>query len=374
MIVLMRFPLNRRHFLTALGMTSLSAPALGLDAKRPGSDWQSFDSACELIGKHVKAGVLKAAMLRVVNGGEVHERAFGVKPDAMFLIASITKPMTVTGAMVLADRLELSLSDPVMKFIPEFDEGDRRLVTIKHLMTHASGLPDQLPENNELRARHAPMEEFVKGAVGTPLLFKPGTRYKYQSMGILLLAEIVQRLSGKSIAEFLKTEVFTPLAMNRTVLGLGDYKLSDVVHSQTESAAPESGSGSADAKNWDWNSQYWRSFGAPWGGAHSTAKDVDSFLRSFLHPRGRVLRRTTARLMTTDHNAGLSTRRGLGFVMGPDGLGKSLSSHSFGHSGSTGTLAWADPVTDRSFVLLTSLPARKSRRLIINPVSDLLSV
>ncbi|MGB0582193.1 MAG: serine hydrolase, partial [Limisphaerales bacterium] len=140
----------------------------------------------------------------------------------------------------------------------------------------------------------------------------------------------------------------------------------------TQSAAPESGSGSAAAKNWDWNSQYWRALGAPWGGAHSSAGDVNLFLRSFLHPDGRVIQPATARNMIRNHNFGLSTPRGLGFDKGSR-LGKSLSPEAFGHSGSTGTLAWADPKTDRSFVLLTSLPARTSRKTIINPVSDLLS-
>ncbi len=59
---------------------------------------------------------------------------------------------------------------------------------------HTSGLPDQLPDNDALRARHAPLSEFVAGACRVPLLFTPGTRYHYQSMGILLVAEIVERV------------------------------------------------------------------------------------------------------------------------------------------------------------------------------------
>lgn len=77
--------------------------------------------------------------------------------------------------------------------------------------------------------------------------------------------------------------------------------------------------------------------------------------------------------MIQDHNQGLDTRRGLGFALGPSGFGKQCSNQSFGHGGSTGTLAWADPKTDRSCVILTSLPARKSRNLILKPVSDLIS-
>lgn len=361
---------TRRRFIQATAVGSLTLPrSLAAELSET-----TLEAADRLIRQHLESGKLKAAALQVQQGTtNLFKRSYGVDLDAIFLIASITKPMTATGVMVLADRGELKLSDRATKFIPEFRTGDRKDITIKQLLTHCSGLPDQLPENNSLRQRHAPMSDFVKGAIRTPLLFKPGTRYKYQSMGILLAAEIVQRITKTKISDFLFQEVFKPLGMTRTALGLGRFKLNEVVLSQTVGAAPESGSGSATAKNWDWNSRYWRSFGAPWGGAHSTAGDVTLFLRSFLHPDGRILREATARTMVQDHNLGLDTRRGLGFDLGPNGLGKSLSTRSFGHSGSTGTLCWADPKTDRSFVLLTSLPSRTSRRTILNPVSDLVS-
>ena len=366
----MKTGIDRRLFLQSAAVGAVALPQ-GVAAALSNSNLEAAD---RLILKHVKSGKLKAAVLQVQQGTtKLFKRSYGVDLDAIFLIASITKPMTATGVMLLADRGELKLSDRVMKFIPEFRKGDRKDITIRQLLTHCSGLPDQLPENAALRQRHAPMSEFVKGAINTPLLFKPATRYKYQSMGILLAAEIVQRITRTSIADFLDAEVFERLGMHRTALGLGRFKLEEVVPSQIVGAALESGSGAAAAKKWDWNSRYWRAFGAPWGGAHSTAGDVTSFLRGFLHPTGRVLREKTARSMIQNQNQGLSNRRGLGFDLGPDGLGKSLSLQSFGHSGSTGTLCWAAPKPDRSFVLLTSLPARASRESILNPVSDLVS-
>jgi CubicO group peptidase (beta-lactamase class C family) len=362
--------IQRRTFFQRAGAASLAAVHVRLHAALTDGN---LSAAEQIIEGAVDSGKLKSAVLLVQEGSRRIVRSYGVDPDAIFLIASITKPMTATGVMVLADRGELKLSDPVMRFIPEFRVGDRREITIKHLLTHTSGLPDQVPENTQLRQRHAPLSEFVKVAIRTPLHFKPGTRYSYQSMGILLASEIVRRITKTEIAPFLAREVFKPLGMKRTALGLGRFKLDEVVRSQTQSAAPESGSGAAAAKNWDWNSQYWRALGAPWGGVHSTAVDVTLFMRSFLHPENHVLHPATARSMIRDHNSGLSNRRGIGFDLGPDGLGESLSKQSFGHSGSTGTLAWADPKTDRSFVLLTALPARASRKTIINPVSDLLS-
>ncbi len=121
-------------------------------------------------------------------------------------------------------------------------------------------------------------------------------------MGILLAAEVVQRVTHKTIHDFLREELFLPLGMKHTVLGMGDYEMSQVVRGQIENAAKESGGGANGTSDWDWNSPYWRSFGAPWGGAHSTAGDVATFLRNFLKPDGKVLKPETARLMIQNHN------------------------------------------------------------------------
>ena len=334
----------------------------------------AMEAASSIIQKQIDTGMLASAVLRVQRGEQVFEQSFGkARPDSMFLLGSITKPFTAVAVMVLVDRGELRLSDPVVKFIPEFSDGDRKEITVEQLLTHTSGLPDQLGDNNALRARHAPLSEFVKGTLRTPLLFAPGTKYHYQSMGILLAAEIVERVSKQLLPEFLRKEVFTPLGMNRTVLGLGPFKKKDMMPMQTEHAAPEAGGGDPNAKTWDWNSDYWRNLAAPWGGAHCTANDLSVFLHSFMHPDGKVLRAETARLMIQDHTPKLEAHRGIGFMVGPDGFGKGCSAEAFGHSGSTGTLAWADPKMDATFVLLTTLPKNVSGDLILHPVADLVS-
>jgi CubicO group peptidase (beta-lactamase class C family) len=335
----------------------------------------TMHKAAHLIQQQVNAGMLESAVLHVRQGKDTFQRAFGkaADADAIFLLASITKTMTATGVMVLADRGELRLNDPVMKFIPEFSEGARKQITIEQLLTHTSGLPDQLENNTELRTRHAPLAEFVQGAILTPLLFAPGTKYHYQSMGILLAAEIVKRITKTPLPDFLAEEVFTPLGMKHSALGLGSFKLGDTVRCQTEHAAPESGAGDPNAAAWDWNSPYWRNLAAPWGGAHGSAADVARFLDSFLHPSGKVLRAETARLMLQNHTPGLEARRGIGFALGSAGFGQGCSEQSFGHSGSTGTLAWADPATETICVILTSLPSRISGQTILHPVSDVVS-
>ena len=358
--------------LAAAGCASGPEQPAAEAAPSPELNVEPLEKASVLMEKQVDDGKLVAAALAVRRGEFGFRRAFGKagSEDAVFLIASISKPMTATGVMVLADRGELALSDPAQKYLPELTGDGRERITIEHLLTHTSGLPDQLPNNSELRAAHAPLSEFVAGAVKQPLKFDPGTDYSYQSMGILLAAEIAERITGQAFREFLDAEVFQPLGMSRTVMGLSPIPLDETMPSQVEFAAPEGGAGDPSTKDWDWNSPYWRDLGAPWGGAHSTAPDIERFLRYFLEPDDRVLKPESARRMTENHTAGMSAARGIGFQLGT-GFAEGCSEATFGHGGSTGTLAWCDPATGLSCVILTTLPSRVSRDLIHSPVSAL---
>jgi CubicO group peptidase (beta-lactamase class C family) len=264
--------------------------------------------------------------------------------------------------MTLFDRGKFRLEDPVKKHLPDFAGDGRDAVTVRHLLTHTSGLPDQLANNNELRKTHAPLSEFVKQTLGTKLAFVPGTRYSYSSMGILLAARIAEQISGSDILTLVDDTVFRPLGMQHSAQGLGRFKLEDVVSCQTDGAAPESGAGDPQAREWDWNSPYWRKLGAPWGGVHASAPDLAAFLGEFLGARGKVVKPDTARLMIRNNNPEGLTPRGLGFGIGKGPASPGCSEHTFGHGGSTGTLCWADPATETICVVLTSLPSRAAKR------------
>jgi CubicO group peptidase (beta-lactamase class C family) len=337
--------------------------------------WQRGAAAADLIQNLVREGKLESACLLVRDGAGtvILEQAFGAAKsiDAKFLIASITKPMTAAGVMKLVDKGKLKLEDPASRYLPEFTGGDWGRITIRHLLTHTSGLPDMLPENTELRRRNAPLSEFVALSLKTPLLFAPGTKTSYASMAILLASEIAHRIDGRAFPKYLEEELYRPLGMANTALGLGKFQLKETVRSQVEFADPTLGA-SPDAKSWDWNSPYWRNLATPWGGAHSTVGDIDRFLRAFLQPDGRLLRKETAANMIRNQNMGLNQPYGIGWAVGRT-FGKNCSPATFGHGGSTGTLCWADPANGRTFVLLTSLPDRVARKLVIGPVSDMMS-
>ncbi len=318
-----------------------------------------LDAAADLLQQSVNAGVIEAASLYVRQQHSVFSRCLGkaTTEEASFLLGSISKPIAIAALMSLFDQKLFALDDRAGKFIPEFSGDGRDSITMRHLMTHCSGLPDQLPENAKLRAQHASLGEFVEAAIRTPLLFPPGSRYNYSSMAILLATEVAQRISGTSIAMLVEDTVYKPLAMNHSAMGLGTLKPESVMRCQVEHAAAESGGGDPTTKDWDWNSPYWRELGAPWGGAHSSAADVGRFLDAFFHPDGTWLKPETASLMVGNQNPPGIRPRGLGFDLGKQLSGSFTSDKTFGHSGSTGTLCWADPKSNSIFVVLTTLPS-----------------
>jgi len=338
--------------------TAWAAPVIAALAQR-----DKLDVAADVLTRATAAGQVAAAVLYVRHRGNEFVRSFGAarSADERFVLGSISKPISVTALMTLFDKGRFQLDDAARKFLPEFTGEARDRITIRQLLTHVSGLPDQLPENAALRKGHAPLSEFVAATVRTPLLFEPGSRYQYSSMAIMLAAEIARRISGTEFAAFVEDTVFRPLEMKHSALGLGQFPLDAVMKCQTEHAAPESGAGDPAARDWDWNSPYWRRLGAPWGGVHASAPDLGRFFGEFLHREGKAIRPETARLMLRNHNPNGLTPRGLGFAIGTQAGSPGCSEATFGHSGSTGTIAWADPQTETICVVLTTLPGQAPR-------------
>src|SRR6266849_9668433 len=178
--------MQRRTFLgTALAIANASPMFAALRAER-------WDDAAAVLERATAAKQVDTAVLHVVQRDESFTHHFGkaASGDAMFLLGSISKPINVAAIMTLFDQGKFRLDDRVKKFLPAFTGDGRDDVTIRHLLTHVSGLPDQLAKNNELRKQHAPLTEFATEALRTRLDFAPGARYQYSSMGILLAARV----------------------------------------------------------------------------------------------------------------------------------------------------------------------------------------
>src|SRR3954463_13597652 len=149
--------MRRRTLLgTALALANASPLLAALRAGR-------WDDAAEVLERATAAKRVESAVLHVTHRDESLTRPFGKagSGDAMFLLGSISKPINVAAVMTLFDRGEFRLDDRVTKFLPAFAGDGRDRVTIRHLLTHTSGLPDQLASNDELRKHHAPLAEFA---------------------------------------------------------------------------------------------------------------------------------------------------------------------------------------------------------------------
>ncbi|MBA3316394.1 MAG: beta-lactamase family protein [Planctomycetota bacterium] len=298
-------------------------------------------------------------------------RTTPIRSDAIFTVASITKPIVAMAVMLLVERGEITLGDKVTSFIPEFAGKGRYGVRMRHLLTHTSGLPDLLPQDRALRQANASLSAFLSGVCKAELLFPPGRGVAYSSCGFLLLGEIVTRVTGSPLPEFLRTELFEPLAMNNTSLGAplnwfdGSFR-----ERFAEVRVPAE---QADGDSWNWNSRYWRTVGAPWGGLLSTPMDLAAFAHLML-TEGRcgdrqiVSRATIAAAVGNQlepmREVPEADRRcrpwGFGWRLNWPAhgawFGDVLSESAYGHWGATGTLLWIDPTFDAFAVLLTTQP------------------
>jgi CubicO group peptidase (beta-lactamase class C family) len=295
-------------------------------------------------------------------------------PETVYLLASISKPVTYLMLMLLVERGQVSLSDAVQKYLPEFKGPDREKVRVRDLLTHTSGLPDMLPENVKLREANAPLGEFVKGAMTTPLLFEPRTSFSYSSMGTLLAATIVERVAQMPLGQFEQQELFAPLKMKHSTLGLGDVPMSSTARVQGDSFAQTE----KELERYGANSGYLRKLGHPWGGMHSNVDDLGVLLQMFLnggvYNGKRILGRSTVETMTADQNRKLGHPWGLGWALqtpaASSAFGELSSDQTFGHSGATGTVAWADPQRELLCVILTTRPWRQDNGFLLRRISN----
>ena len=262
-------------------LTETSPENAGLDPRR----WERVLNYAETL---VESEKVPAISLQVQRNGQTtgvhtfgHRDLAGTHPvdrDTRYLIASLTKPMVAMAVLLLIERGLVTLNQRVCEIVPEFRGPQKRNITVKNLLTHTSGLPDMLPNNRELRARNASLAEFVAGTAACELVFPTGTNAQYQSMGFALLGPVIENLTGTPYQQFMRKEVFEPLGMRNTWLGLPESELNNP--NIAEIRVPDDQVGE---DHWNWNSRYWKTFGAPWGGVISTVEDVSRFSACMLN-------------------------------------------------------------------------------------------
>lgn len=322
-----------------------------------------------------------------VRGKSVGEFQFGkqspiskspsrpLQANSIFLSASLTKPIVAMATMLLVERGEISLSDPVAEYLPQVTDSAKQGITIRHLLTHTSGLPDQLPNNHALRMTKSPLKRFVDGACGVALDFPPGRGVQYQSMGFTLLSSVIESVTRTTLPAFLQKEIFTPLRMKDTVLGAPDdwFTLGGNAERLAIVDVPDEQRGGED---WNWNSRYWLELGAPWGGMLTTTSDLIRFSQVMLDggTNGLIKLFSHSTILAAISNqlpffpdVPEADRRCRGWGFGwrmnwpahASSFGDLLGPRAYGHWGATGTLFWIDPDRYASAAILSTLPLDK---------------
>jgi CubicO group peptidase (beta-lactamase class C family) len=324
-----------------------------------------------LIERQEVAGAvtLVATPDRIVHLGAMGQADIGkaqpMRPDNLFWIASMTKPITATAVLMLHEQGKLSIDDLVAKHLPEFQglkmaDGKPARVTIRHLLTHTSGMSDLAPR--EARGTKN-LAGLIPVYVAKPVQFEPGTKWAYCQSAINTAARVVEVVSGEPFEEFLQRRLFDPLGMKDTTFYLTEAQLPRLARSYRRSNSAQleaSEIGFLGGQNPTSRDR----FPAANGGLFSTAPDYARFCQMILnegeYEGRRYLMPESVRLMTTVQTGELKTGFtpgngwGLGWciVREPQGVTAALSPGSFGHGGMYGTQAWIDPVKKRIYILM----------------------
>jgi CubicO group peptidase (beta-lactamase class C family) len=285
-----------------------------------------------------------------------------LKLDTIYPIASISKPITATGVMILVEDGLLGLNRPVSWYIPEFVGEGKDAVMVHHLLTHTSGLRDEdldahaekkkgtveIPPPDE--TQHPQINENLFLRYDAPLWKPPGTEMSYCGYGYVLMGEIIRRVSGKSLDDFARERIFEPLGMKDTF-----YIVPDSVQHRVVKRP-------ADAPFTWYDTREGQEMPHAAGGVYSTAVDMAIFGQMFLN-RGtygdaRILSPASVTEMTRNQVPGIGARfrdeffpeASWGFGWNVHGSKKSQyrgtlhSPEAFCHGGSGGVFSWVDPV------------------------------
>lgn len=323
----------------------------------------------ELVARHQIAGAVTAVATerRTVHLGTVGKADIksgrGMTTDSIFRIASMTKPITATGLMILHSEGKLSIDDPIEKFIPAFkgkkfkDGRPAPAVTIRDVLTHTAGL--SRPPSSDFQSKT--LEEIVDGIGKSLLDFEPGSQWKYSS-GLNVAARIIEVVSGESYADFLHARIFKPLGMRDTTFVLSKVQATRLA---TTYSPNRKGDGVVPSTH--------RSVGLdptvyrtpnPSGGLFSTAADIVRFYQMILNggtSEGRkIISKKSIDLMTSIHSGDVVTGFtpgngwGLGWcvVRNPQGVSRLLNPGTCGHGGAFGTQVWMDPQRGVIFLLM----------------------
>ena len=361
--------IQRRAILVCLGMCWVCAGANAaaatklaqVEPEQVGMRSDVLAKIDDIVAKGLAEGQMPGCVVAVGRHGRLaFKKAYGFRQtqpkstemttDTLFDLASLTKPIaTATSVMILMERGQVRLRNRVIDYVPEFGQNGKERIKVVHLLTHQGGLPADNSLEDYLEGPDKAMERVF--AVKT--VAEPGEKFIYSDVGMIVLGELVKRVSGKNLRAFTHDEIFDRLGMTET-----GFCPAENLRSR---AAP------TEQRDGKWiqgevhDPRAYRLEGvAGHAGLFSTADDLAVFAQMFLN-RGqydgvRILSPLTVDLMTSPLPVS-SGVRGLGWDIRTgysSNRGELLSSRAFGHGGFTGTAMWIDPGLDLFVIFLSN--------------------
>jgi serine-type D-Ala-D-Ala carboxypeptidase len=326
-------------------------------------DAGDFPSAVYVVAEHGRA-IFADALGDAVR--EPQTRAASL--ETIYDLASLTKPL-VTGLLLarLVQAGELTLDSPISNYLQEFDRPDKKAITVRHLLTHTSGLPAWRPL---YILTHEEKDGTLRAIADESLSHQPGERVIYSDLGFIVLGFLLERLTGIQLDRLAQRDIFEPLKLQQTFFN-------PVRAMQTGLAASESGNAyernmcEVDLKLRAYGS--WRS-GVIWGEVHdgnahflggaaghaglfSSAGDTLRLANQFIGGLSELLSTETCALFRENMTEGLNEARSFAWQLAAtkdSTAGPTLPPDAFGHTGFTGTSCWIDAAAERAYVLLTN--------------------
>ena len=292
-----------------------------------------------------------------------------VTPDTLYDIASLTKVVvTTTLAMILHERERLDLESPVSRYVPEFQGEGKDDVLVKDLLAHSGGLLWWTDLFRKFEGKSP--EEAKRGYLSTiyqmPLDYPPRSKMVYSDLGVLLLGEILERVTGKNLEELAKEELLDPLEMHDAMYRPPASLRSRIAPTEVDPWRGRLVHGEVHDEN---------AFGlggvAPHAGLFATARSLGAFAQMMLNGGAyggrRLLKPETIELFTRRANLVTGSSRALGWdtPSQPSSSGTHFSASSYGHTGFTGTSLWIDPERELFAILLTNRvhPTRENPKI-----------
>jgi beta-glucosidase-like glycosyl hydrolase/CubicO group peptidase (beta-lactamase class C family) len=344
-----------------------------------GGDAQ-LQPAFQVIERAIADKAFPGATVAIGYRGKVSLHAFGnlsyvansaaIETHTMYDIASLTKVVATTTLVAkLAEGdfpVPLDLDARVERYLPEWATGPqpewRHQVTVRHLLTHTSGLP----AFKEYWRTSKNKQDTLTKIFAEPLEYEPGTKEIYSDLGIILMAEIIERLTGRTLDDLARTYIFAPLSMKDTMFRPPKTLWPSIAPTEIDNNLRHR---LVQGEVHDENAF---AIGGVSGhaGLFSTAPDLAAFCQMLLnggvYAHHRILRRSTIAQFTTPQQLSSGTRT-LGWAVPTEGgsSGHYFSVHSFGHTGFTGTSIWIDPDRQLFVVLLTNRvhPTRENQKI-----------